>query len=206
MMAEGFDDGRADVPLGAAEPVERVVVVGAGIAGLTVANALAHGGVECVVVEARDRIGGRLDTVDLAGSPVDLGGSWIHTPVGNPMRAFARQAGVPCRSANPLPELAGFDCGEAPVIGHDAFGAGPVLVFHIFHSAAGRVLAATDGFSAAPASTSAQSSEGQRHDQEGNLHRHRACCARALQPGHRRRQPCLLLRHGWYRSSYRRAR
>jgi protoporphyrinogen oxidase len=44
-----------------------VVVVGAGIAGLTVANALAHGGVECVVLEARDRIGGRLHTVKLAG-------------------------------------------------------------------------------------------------------------------------------------------
>ena len=60
LTAEGFDDGRADVPAGAAGPVERVVVVGAGIAGLTVANALTHGGVECVVVEARDRIGGRL--------------------------------------------------------------------------------------------------------------------------------------------------
>jgi monoamine oxidase len=95
-----------------AGPVERVVVVGAGIAGLTVANALTHSRVECVVLEARDRIGGRLHTVDLAGSPVDLGGSWIHTPVGNPMRAFAEQVGVPCRSANPLPELAGFDCGE----------------------------------------------------------------------------------------------
>jgi len=64
------------------------------------------------VVEARDRIGGRLHTVNLAGSMVDPGGSWIHTPVGNPMRAFADQAGVRCRSANPLPELAGFDCGE----------------------------------------------------------------------------------------------
>ena len=112
LTAEDFDDGRTDVPVGAAEPVERVVVVGAGIAGLTVANALAHGGVECVVVEARDRIGGRLHTVNLAGSPVDLGGSWIHTPVGNPMRVFAQHAGVPCRSANPLSELAGFDCGE----------------------------------------------------------------------------------------------
>jgi polyamine oxidase len=112
LIAERFDDGRTDVPVGTAEPVERVVVVGAGIAGLTVANALAHGGVECVVVEARDRIGGRLHTVDLAGSPVDLGGSWIHTPVGNPMRAFAQHVGVVCRSANPLPELAGFDCGE----------------------------------------------------------------------------------------------
>ena len=112
LTAEGFDDGRTDVPGGVAGPVERVVVVGAGIAGLTVANALTHSGVECVVLEARDRIGGRLHTVDLAGSPVDLGGSWIHTPVGNPMRAFAEQVGVPCRSANPLPELAGFDCGE----------------------------------------------------------------------------------------------
>jgi monoamine oxidase len=112
LIAEGFDDGRPEVPAGAAEPVGRVVVVGAGIAGLTVANALAHGGVECVVLEARDRIGGRLHTVDLAGSPVDLGGSWIHTPVGNPMSAFARHAAVPCRSANPLSELAGLDCAE----------------------------------------------------------------------------------------------
>src|SRR5215472_18095840 len=112
LTAESFDDGRTDVPSGVAGPVERVVVVGAGIAGLTVANALTHAGVECVVLEARDRIGGRLYTVDLAGSPVDLGGSWIHTPVGNPMRAFAEHVGVPCRSANPLPELAGFDCGE----------------------------------------------------------------------------------------------
>src|SRR5689334_23500705 len=110
LTAEGFDDGRREVPAGVAEPVERVVVVGAGIAGLTVANALAHGGVECVVLEARDRIGGRLHTVDLAGSPVDLGGSWIHMPGGgNPMRAFARQVGVPCRSADPVPEMAGFD-------------------------------------------------------------------------------------------------
>ncbi len=77
LTAEGFDDGRADVPAGVAGPVERVVAVGAGIAGLTVANALTFGGVECVVVEARDRIGGRLHTVNLAGSPVDLGGSWI---------------------------------------------------------------------------------------------------------------------------------
>jgi monoamine oxidase len=112
LIAEGFDDGRTDVPVGAAEPVERVVVVGAGIAGLTVANALAHAGVECVVVEARHRIGGRLHTVSMAGSPVDLGGSWIHNPVGNPMRAFAQHVGVPCRRANPLPELAGFDCAE----------------------------------------------------------------------------------------------
>jgi monoamine oxidase len=112
LTAESFDDGRTDVPGGVTGPVERVLVVGAGIAGLTVANALARAGTECVVLEARDRAGGRLHTADLAGSPVDLGGSWIHMPAGNPMSAFARQAGVPCHSANPVPEMAGFDCAE----------------------------------------------------------------------------------------------
>ncbi len=92
-------------------PVERVVVIGAGIAGLTVANALAHAGVECVVLEARDRLGGRLHTVDLAGSAVDLGGSWIHHPIGNPLREFADRAGVPCREGNPLAGMTAFDCG-----------------------------------------------------------------------------------------------
>ncbi|HEY7883259.1 MAG TPA: FAD-dependent oxidoreductase, partial [Streptosporangiaceae bacterium] len=62
LEAGTYDDGRPDVPGGVTGPVERVVVVGAGIAGLTVANALAQAGVPCVVVEARDRIGGRLHT------------------------------------------------------------------------------------------------------------------------------------------------
>jgi hypothetical protein len=39
--------------------------------------------------------------------PVDLGGSWIHMPDGNPMTVFARLAGVPCESADPVPEMAG---------------------------------------------------------------------------------------------------
>jgi len=89
-----FDDGSLAIPDGAAMPLGRVIVVGAGIAGLMVANALAHAGVDCVVLEARDRIGGRLHTVDLAGSPVDLGGSWIHTPIGNPLTRFCELVGV----------------------------------------------------------------------------------------------------------------
>jgi monoamine oxidase len=112
VTAGNFDDGRTDVPGGITGPVERVVVVGAGIAGLTVANALTHAGAQCVVLEARDRIGGRLHTADLGGSPVDLGGSWIHMPGGNPMTAFARLAGVDRRSADPVPEMTGFDLAE----------------------------------------------------------------------------------------------
>jgi polyamine oxidase len=109
-MAATFDDGHLEIPAGVIEPVKRVLVIGAGIAGLTVANALAHVGVDYVVLEARDRLGGRLHTADLAGSAVDLGGSWIHHPVGNPVRDFARQVGIECRPGNPTPTLAGFDC------------------------------------------------------------------------------------------------
>jgi polyamine oxidase len=112
LAARSFDDGRTDVPGGVTGPVDRVVVVGAGIAGLTVANALGHAGVESVVLEARERIGGRLHTVDLGGSPIDLGGSWIHHPVGNPLGAFAEQVGVACRDGDPLPALTGYDCAE----------------------------------------------------------------------------------------------
>jgi polyamine oxidase len=112
VAAADFDDGGTDVPGGVAGPVERVIVVGAGMSGLTVANALTQAGVECVVLEARDRVGGRLHTVDVGGGPVDMGGSWIQMPDGNPLTAFARLAGVPCRSANPVPEMAAFDCGE----------------------------------------------------------------------------------------------
>ena len=57
-----------------------VVVVGAGISGLTAADALRADGIECLVVEARDRVGGRVQTEPLSGYPdawVDHGGQWL---------------------------------------------------------------------------------------------------------------------------------
>lgn len=57
-----------------------VVVVGAGIAGLSAADRLTANGVECLVVEARDRVGGRLLSEPLAGHPgawIDQGGQWL---------------------------------------------------------------------------------------------------------------------------------
>jgi len=117
-MTASFDDGHSEIPAGIDGPVERVLVVGAGIAGLTVANALAHAGVDCVVLEARDRVGGRLHTVDLAGSPLDLGGSWMHHPDGNPVRRFADIAGIECRPGDPLPTLTAFDCATGLWLSH----------------------------------------------------------------------------------------
>lgn len=54
-----------------------VVVVGAGIAGLVAATELVAAGREVVVLEARDRVGGRVLNVELGGEPNELGGQWI---------------------------------------------------------------------------------------------------------------------------------
>ena len=108
-----FDDGSPDIPDGITGPVGRVLVVGAGIAGLTVANALHHAGVDCTVFEARPRLGGRLHTLDLAGSPVDLGGSWLHHPSGNRLRRFAEAAGIECGPGDPLPTISTYDVATA---------------------------------------------------------------------------------------------
>lgn len=55
-----------------------IVVVGAGFAGLAAARALVARGKRVVVLEARDRVGGRVFTEQLASGPwVDLGGQWI---------------------------------------------------------------------------------------------------------------------------------
>ena len=107
-----YDGGDPGVPAPVTGPVERVIVIGAGIAGLAAANALTAAGVETIVLEARDRIGGRLHTVDVGGSPIDMGGSWIHTPIGNPLRDFAAQAEIACRSGNFLEEMSIFDLGR----------------------------------------------------------------------------------------------
>lgn len=53
------------------------VVVGGGLAGLATAWRLRQAGVDVVVLEAKERVGGRLLTVTGAGVPVDAGGSWV---------------------------------------------------------------------------------------------------------------------------------
>lgn len=75
----------------------RVIVVGAGIAGLTAARRLEAAGVEAMIIEARERIGGRAHTSPLDGVDVDLGASWVHGTASNPLVPFLSEAGLPLR-------------------------------------------------------------------------------------------------------------
>ncbi|PWC03636.1 flavin monoamine oxidase family protein [Agromyces badenianii] len=54
-----------------------VVIVGAGASGLTAANTLKDAGRSVVVLEARERIGGRLWTDDIDGAMLEIGGQWV---------------------------------------------------------------------------------------------------------------------------------
>jgi monoamine oxidase len=71
-----------------------LVVVGAGLAGLSAARAAAHAGASVVVVEARDRVGGRVLNEDIGdGNVIEVGGQWIG-PTQDRLAALARDLRV----------------------------------------------------------------------------------------------------------------
>jgi len=70
------------------------VVVGAGAAGIGAARRLVESGsVSVLVLEARDRVGGRVHTIEPAGFPLDRGAEWLHSADRNPLSAIARDLG-----------------------------------------------------------------------------------------------------------------
>lgn len=71
-----------------------VVIIGAGISGLAAAKKLKEKGFNIIVLEAQDKVGGRLRTNRTLGVAFDEGASWIHGTNGNPITNLAQQAGM----------------------------------------------------------------------------------------------------------------
>lgn len=77
------------------------VVVGAGFAGLSAARELIRRGYDIALVEARDRVGGRVVSATLSGGEViDMGGQWI-APSHDRMLGLVKEAGLELIPANP---------------------------------------------------------------------------------------------------------
>lgn len=107
--------GAVDAPTG-------VVVIGGGFAGLGAAATLRRLGVPVVLVEARDRLGGRTHTVTLDSVAVDAGGAWLQQYERNPLARRAEQlslrvvptdfhAPLAAAADGPVPDVAaGIEC------------------------------------------------------------------------------------------------
>lgn len=76
------------------------IVIGAGAAGIGAARMLAETGITPIVIEARERIGGRVRTTHLDGTTAELGANWLQQASRNPLVNIASAAGLETRRTN----------------------------------------------------------------------------------------------------------
>lgn len=85
-----------------------VVVIGSGFAGLVAARELSQKGkAKILLIEARDRIGGRTWTANVSGEKVEMGGTWVHwnqPHVYNEIHRYGLHAKLKTSSGTLLPE------------------------------------------------------------------------------------------------------
>jgi monoamine oxidase len=71
-----------------------VAVIGAGAAGIGAARRLTEAGtISLLVLEARNRVGGRVHTIAPGGFPLDRGAEWLHSANRNPLSPIAQELG-----------------------------------------------------------------------------------------------------------------
>jgi monoamine oxidase len=70
-----------------------LAIVGGGAAGIAAAREARDRGLTCVILEASDRIGGRVSTIEWHGHALDLGATWLHSADRNPLGTLAEQIG-----------------------------------------------------------------------------------------------------------------
>jgi monoamine oxidase len=78
-----------------------VAVIGGGAAGIAAVRRLHDAGVDCLLLEARDRLGGRIFTDTRSGYPLDLGAGWLHSANVNPWTGIAAGQGKTIDKTSP---------------------------------------------------------------------------------------------------------
>jgi monoamine oxidase len=74
--------------------VRGLVVVGGGAAGIGAASEARARGIDALIVEAKDRLGGRAHSIDWNGYQLDLGCTWMHSAERNSLRVEAERIGA----------------------------------------------------------------------------------------------------------------